>query len=190
MRITSPPRTAVDLTRYITPAEEASAIEHVVGTGMCTVTTLHREGERLNTPGRPWARQFLAILATRHDGAACESEWELRVVEALRRRRVAGLELQASQMLPGYGNARFDIAIPSIRWVLEVDVHPEHRTIEGSAGDHRRDRCTRSAGWVVERVGELELATSFDATIDALAVIIECRRAEVHALKAARLWPT
>jgi very-short-patch-repair endonuclease len=84
---------------------------------------------------------------------------------------------------------RFDVAIPAIRWVLEVDVHPEHRSVEGQRRDHQRDRRGRRVGWEIERVGEDELVTAFDSTIDDLVVSITQRRAEVAALTVAGLWP-
>ena len=33
----------------------------------------------------------------------------------------------------GRARLRFDIALPAVRWALEIDVHPEHRTLEGQA---------------------------------------------------------
>jgi len=42
--------------------------------------------------------------------------------------------------LPGGRLARIDLAVPDIRWGIEVDLHPEHRSIEGDAGHARRRR--------------------------------------------------
>lgn len=187
-RVTCPPRALVDLTRYLDRLALASAIESALHEGMCTAATLHRTATRLDTPGRPWVRRFLAVLAGRLDGAALESDWEVRVVDALRARGVAGLECQVWERLDGFGSARFDIAIPSIRWVLEVDVHPEHRTIEGSGRNRARVRMGKRAGWEIEQVGEAELTTAFDATIDDLVEATHRRRADVETLRAAGLW--
>ena len=105
------------------------------------------------------------------------------------RRGVTGLESQVTESLAGVGNVRFDVAIPAIRWVLEVDAHPEHRTLEGQASDHRRDRRGRRSGWLVERVGETELTGDFDGLVDEIVDSIERRRTEVARLTAAGLWP-
>jgi hypothetical protein len=140
-RVTSPPRTLVDLARYLDVLALASATECVLHDGMCTAATLHRTATRLDTPGRPWVRKFLRVLAGRLDGAALESDWEVRVVDALRNRGVADLECQVWERLNGYGSARFDIAIPSIRWVLEVDVHPDTARSRGA------DETGRGSGW-------------------------------------------
>jgi very-short-patch-repair endonuclease len=189
IRLTSPPRTLVDLARYLPSDALASAIEWALHGEVCTAETLRRLAERLNTPGRPWVRKFLRVLAGRAPGRARESDWERRVFDALVRRGVDGLESQVTERIAGLGTVRFDIAIPSIRWVLEVDVHPEHRTVEGQGGDHRRDRRGRRVGWAIERVAEAELTSSLEATLDDLVGSINQRRLEIDALSTAGLWP-
>jgi very-short-patch-repair endonuclease len=188
IRLTSPPRTIVDLARYLPDDALASAIEWALSTRICTLETLRRTAERLNTPGRQWVRRFLRILAQRAPGRPRESDWERKVFDALFARGVSDLESQVKETLPRHGSVRFDLAIPAIRWVLEVDVHPEHRTIEGQGGDHRRDRRSRRAGWVVDRVGEVELTTAFEAVVDEQVEAITERRIEVAKLTAAGLW--
>jgi very-short-patch-repair endonuclease len=188
IRVTSPPRTLLDLTRYVRNEALASAIESALHVGSCTVPTLYRHAERLNTPGRPWVRRFLRILAGRVPGRPRESDWERRVCDGLVQRGVNDLESQVWETLADIGNVRFDLAIPSIRWVLEVDVHPEHRTLEGQARDNRRDRGGRRHGWIVDRVGELELAADFDGTLDDIVATITERRSEVAALAAVGFW--
>ena len=115
IRVSSPPRTVVDLTRYIDAVSLGSTIEHVLARQLCTVVTLHRTALRLATPGRPWVRRFLSVLAQRHPGAAAESEGEMRVFDALVARGVRGLDRQVCRVLPGYGMARFDIAVAELR---------------------------------------------------------------------------
>jgi very-short-patch-repair endonuclease len=188
IRITSPSRTTVDLTRYVDDEAVATAIEHVLSRGICTIASLTRCAERLNTAGRPWVRRFLRILESRTPGRPRESSWERRVHDALIARGITDLESQVWETIPGYGSARFDLAIPAIRWVLEVDVHPGHRTLGGQRNDHRRDRKSRRIGWDTERVGEAELRHDFDAAIDDIVESVKDRRAEVARLRAAGLW--
>jgi len=147
IRLTSPPRTVVDLTRYVSTSDLSSAIESVIQLGMATPTTLQRTAARLDTPGRAWVRRFLRTLAGRHPGAAAESEWEMRVVNALVARGVHDLERQVEAVLPGYGRVRFDAAIRDLKWALEIDVHPAHLSVEGASKDKRRDRKADAAGW-------------------------------------------
>ena len=188
IRLTSPPRTTIDLARYLDDVALASAIEFALSSGLCTYGTLLRMARRLDTRGRPWVRRFLRVLGDRKPGQPRESDWERLVFDALVSRGIADLESQVWQSLPDYGAARFDLAIPTIRWVLEVDVHPEHRTLEGQASDHRRARKSRQVGWVVEQVAESELNGEFDVTMDDIALAVTRRRAEVASLQQAGLW--
>ncbi len=111
------------------------------------------------------------------------------MVDALRDRGVRNLAMQ-HRIEVGPGRAvRFDIALPAVRWALEIDVHPEHRTLEGQASDDRRDRCTRRLGWLTEHVGEAELVRDFEAVIDELLESIALRGAEVERQRAAGCWP-
>ena len=138
--------------------------------------TLQRVAERLGTPGRPWVRRFLRVLAARTPGAPAESEWERRVFDELTGAGCAGLVRQLEVRLPGYGRARFDMAIPELRWALEIDVHPEHRTPEGTARDNQRDDAADAIGWFVRRVSEVQLVDHFGPTIDAVIASIARRR--------------
>lgn len=65
VRLTSPPRTVVDLTRYVHNLALISIIEHAISSEMCTTATLWRVAERLDTRGRPWVRRFLRTAASR-----------------------------------------------------------------------------------------------------------------------------
>jgi very-short-patch-repair endonuclease len=176
IRVTSPPRTVVDMGRYVEDLDLASLVEHTLERGMCTEITLRRLATRLVAPRRPWVRRLLEILDARAGGAPAASEWERCVREDLRRRGVHDLVAQHPVDLPGYGRARFDLAIPDLRWALEVDVHPSHRSLEGAARDNRRDRAAQAAGWAVCRVAELQLTADLDRTMADLVDAIAERR--------------
>lgn len=188
LRVTSPSRTAVDHTRFVSPVELLSIIESVQSLRLGTVATMTESAQMLVDDGVRWASRFLDVIARRRDGTARDSEWERVVFEALLDRHVSPLVCQHRKSLPGRGLVRFDFCAVEVRWILEVDVHPEHRTLEGQGGDHRRDRASRREGWVVERVGEFELLTRFDAVMDELAESFRARVREVTALRGAGLW--
>lgn len=189
IRVTSPPRTVVDMTRYVDAKALESMIEDALHRTYCTAATMQRTALRLATPGRPWVRRFLTVLDRRHPGGVSESEAELRVLSALVDRGVTGLERQVRVTLPGYGPARFDLAIPTLQWALEVDLHPGHTTPSGVANDNVRDDGAEVLGWVTRRVGAVELSLQFDATIDRLVASIDRRRTDVRALRAIGRWP-
>lgn len=188
LRVTNPSRTAVDHARILDGVALLSMIESVLSNGLGTVATMTHSAEALVDAGVRWAERFLRVIERRGDGPACQSEWELRVREALHLRGLRDLTCQHRETLSGRGVVRFDLSTVGLRWVVEVDVHPEHRTLEGQGGDHRRDRASRRQGWVVERVGEYELLSRFDAVMDEIAESFRARAAEVAALREAGLW--
>ena len=160
IRVTSPSRTVVDLTRYVGEDSLASVIEDVLNRGLCTVARrCTRTALRLATPGRPWARRFLAVLDRRSPGAPAESDAERRVFEALRPRGVAGLERQVARR-PAWLRRGARSTSPSVscagRW-RSISI-PEHNTPER---DRPGTTCVTTArdvvGWETRRVGEVEL---------------------------------
>lgn len=189
IRLTCPSRTVVDLTRYEQDAELRSSIEHAIALQLVTPASLLRTAERLATPGRPWVRRFLCVLGCRPLGGAAESELELRLVDALVRRGVPDLERQVWADLPGFGRVRFDAAVPSIRWVVEVDGHPDHDSSSGNARDKRRDRSARADRWLTERVTRGDVEDRLSSTVEALFASVERRRLDVEALRRADRWP-
>ena len=85
-----------------------------------------------------------------------------------------GLVRQHPVELPGYGRARFDLAVVELRWAIEVDVHPTHRETAGVLSDRRRDDAAARSGWTISRVGPAELFDAFDRTV---AELVETERA-------------
>lgn len=174
IRITSARRTALDLTRFIGWSDLRSMIEDGIHRQLFTADDLLEVATPLATPGRPWVKTFIRAVEGRGRGPAAESHWEDRVFRALGR-RLDGLARQVAVDLPGYGRARFDLAIPSIRWALEIDVHPSHHDHAGVLRDKRRDRAASRAGWQVSRVGEPDLRAHFQRTVDELVAIARQR---------------
>jgi hypothetical protein len=168
IRLTSRARTAFDLTRWLTNDDLLSVIEQALHDGGLSEQHMWSTAADWLTPGRPWARRFVRQLDRRLSGGAAESHPEVKVATALAQRGVHGLQRQWEISLPGYGPARFDLAVPQLRWAIEVDVHPTHRQTLGAASDHRRDLAARSIGWFTSRIGAERYELHFDSTIDAL----------------------
>jgi very-short-patch-repair endonuclease len=177
IRLTSQKRTVIDMVRYSTDNAIVSMIEQGLDKQWFTESEIRTTASAIATPGRPFAKRFLALLSVRIEGGAAGSDWESLVGDALRARNLPGLVRQHALTVRGYGTLRFDLAIPALRWALEIDVHPSHFTREGAANDKFRDRCCAEAGWLVQRVGEPDLRHRFDATIDSLERQIQRRRA-------------
>lgn len=180
IRLTSPARTVVDLTRHLGVGALRSVIDQVEHEGMGTAATMRRVAQSLDTPGRPWARKFLAVLDDRAAGTR-RSHGESRVVAALRERGIPNLVSNRWLTLPSWGKVCLDAAVDELRWGVEVDIHPDHWTEVGSARDRDRDLACDAAGWRVSRAAKLSLQWRFDATIDRLVAVYEQRRRELAA---------
>ncbi|RLE21479.1 MAG: hypothetical protein DRJ50_09155 [Actinobacteria bacterium] len=177
IRVTTPARTVIDMTRFASDIAIISMIEQGLDKHWFRESDLQETAAAIATPGRPFAKRFLTLLSNRIGGGAAGSDWESIVGGALGARVTVGLVRQHALSVGGYGNLRFDLAIPNIKWALEIDVHPSHYTREGAAKDKFRDRCCAEVGWLVQRVGEPDLQHRFEATMDSLERQIRKRRA-------------
>ena len=175
IRVTSRARTAFDLSRWLRPSDLLSVIEQAAHDGNLTDADLHEVAIDWVSPRRPWATVFLRQVGRRLPGGAAESHPEVRVANALANASVFGLVRQFRIDLPDYGAARFDLAVPRLKWAIEVDVHPTHGETEGTRNDQRRDIAARSAGWEVSRISRSLYENSFDQTITDLAAHFRSR---------------
>jgi very-short-patch-repair endonuclease len=169
IRITTRARTAYDLARWLGPDDLLSVIEQAAHDGRLGDGDFLDVAADWLSPRRPWVRGFLQALDRRLPGGAAESHPEVRVADALGRAGVRGLVRQHRIELPGHGNVRFDLAIPELRWAIEVDLHPRHRETLGIASDARRDRAAATIGWMTTRVSDVQYQDRFNETIAELA---------------------
>jgi very-short-patch-repair endonuclease len=162
IRVTSRARTAMDLGRTLSAPAHRSVIEQAAHEGNLTRADLLAVGLPF-APYRPWVVSFLDVVMDRIEGNA-ESHAEWRVGEALRSHGVTGLVRQFSLSRRGR-TIRFDLAVPTLRWAVEVDVFPTHREPDGIAADAERDGFARAGGWMVDRISVHDYEQAFDRTI-------------------------
>jgi very-short-patch-repair endonuclease len=171
IRVTSRTRTAFDLARWLGPDDLLSVIEQAAHDGrLCDDDFLAVAADWLS-PRRPWAREFLQTLDRRLPGGPAESHPEVRIAAALTRAGLRGLVRQHRVELPGHGEVRFDLAVPELRWAIEVDLHPSHRETIGTAADARRDRAAGTLGWMTTRITEQQYEDRFNETIADVAML-------------------
>ena len=77
-------------------------------------------------------------------------------------------------VLPNGLRIRIDLAVPDVRWAIEIDVHPDHILLEGTTRDKRRDRQCHLIGWQIERVTEVDLI-DLPALVDELVALYRAR---------------
>lgn len=175
IRIASAPRLAFDLAVDLSELDHASAVEQILAEHRCTLATLGAVGRKLVHPGRPGSSQFLHTLGQRISGGPLESHPEVVLSRALRSRGVPVVAQVTDLRLPNGRRIRLDLAVPDIKWGIEIDAHGEHFLLEGGTNDRRRDRGCHLIGWQIERVTPLDLA-DLDGLCDELVALFEARR--------------
>lgn len=175
--IASPARLAFDLSIELSPSDHASAVEQLVAEHGLTPEQLRRVGGELVHPVRKGSREFVAMLENRLGGGPAESHGEVLIARGLRLRGVP-VVAQYPVVLPGGARIRFDLAVPAVKWAVEVDGFRSHFEPAGGASDRRRDRRSHAIGWQVERVSPVDLA-DVDGTCDELVALYRHRAASV-----------
>lgn len=167
IRVTSPPRTAMDLARATTIGDLRSIIEQVVHDGSYSTVDMLVVGADF-VRRRPWVRRYMDIVGSRLAGGAAESHAEVIVGEGLADRGLHGLVRQ-HQIRVADRTIRFDLAVPELRWAIEVDVFPTHLETAGAASDRSRDVAASHAGWRTSRISRADYENRLDETLDAIA---------------------
>ena len=172
--IASAPRLAFDLARDLSEVDLASVIEQLIQRKKCTMGSLGATARRLCHPTRPGSMQFARVLIARGERPAAESHPELVLGEALRARGVPVQPQFRDLVLPNGSKVRLDLAVPAVRWGIEIDVHPDHLLLDGTTRDKRRDRQCHRIGWQIERVNEVDLL-DLDGLLDELVALHAAR---------------
>ena len=176
--VTSRQRTVLDLARTLTATNLLSVIEQAMRDGQLTEDEMRNVAVDWISPQRPWLRSYLEILDQRVGGGAADSHHEVVLGDALSRAGLHELIRQFSIDLPGFGPARFDLAIPDLRWAIEVDIFPTHSESAGRRSDAWRDSSARELGWSVDRVVESDFGPVLDDTVRRLLRSYHLRTAE------------
>lgn len=162
--IASPPRIAFDTARDLRAIDHRSVVHQLLDRTMVTPDELIATGARLCHPARRGSLIYRASLLEL--GESQDSHPEVVLLDALVRRGLP-VEAQVEVARPNGVVRHLDIAVPAARWGVELDIHPEHRSVDGHHRDARRRRSLHIAGWQVEPVSELDMVDP--ATIERLA---------------------
>jgi len=178
--IASPLRLAFDLAADLNQLDHLSVTEQLLERRLVTVEQLMAIERRLGHPARPGSGVFLRTLHALGRTAPVQSHPELVVLDALRRREVP-VDRQVRVRLSNGAAVHVDLGVEAVRWGVELDIHPEHRSVEGAAVDARRRRDLHLRGWQVETVTEPDLA-DLEALVDHLAALyrLRCTDVDVH----------
>ena len=179
MRIASFARLLFDLAADLTKTNLMSVMDQVLRAGDSSWEELGAISVRLCHPTRRGSELFERTLMERGDRKPVDSHPELTVMNGLLARGVP-VEPQDELRLPNGKRIRIDLAVPAVRWAVEVDVHPEHSLQRGIASDKQRDRQLHLIDWQVDRVTEEDLLVP-KVILDELADLYRTRVAVVAA---------
>ncbi len=174
--IATPRRLAFDLAADLRPLDHLSVLHQLLDERRVTFEELLAIGTLLCHPARDGSVRFRQALERLGDGTdPAQSHPEVVLAAALRDRGVP-VERQSRVVRGASGRlAHIDLAVPALKWGIELDIHPEHRSIEGHAGDSRRVRDLHLDAWQIEPVSEQDMA-DVDAIADELTSLYHARR--------------
>lgn len=176
--VASWPRLAFDLAADLRQLDHQSVVQQLLHERRVTTEQLVAIDRRLGHPARPGSGVFLRTLQSLGNRAPNQSHPEVVLATALRRRGVP-VEHQVRVVSPSKGYAmHVDLAVPGLRWGVEVDVHPEHRTLDGVASDAVRRRELHLAAWQIETVTESDLV-DLEPLVEHLVALYHARRREL-----------
>lgn len=172
-------RLAFDLAADLPRLDLVSVIDQMLHEHHCGMTELGAVARQLCAHGRRGSELFANVLLSRGGRSPAESHPEVRVLEGLVARGVPVVPQVAHLELPNGTDIRIDMAVESVRWAVEVDVHPEHLGLRGTTRDKQRDRQLHLIDWQVERVTDLDLL-DLKGLLDELAELYHRREAALR----------
>ena len=186
--VTSPPRTAFDAAWTLSNDDLESLIEHGIHRGYFTLATLWALGRRVRQRGRPGSARFGEVLTARDPAhRPVESDYELRLERALRRRGFPRLARQCRLEIAPGRVIHPDFGLPEIGFFVEVDHLTWHGGRLATDYDCQRDLEIEALGHHVARVTDVAIDRHLDATVEALWTIYQrLLRRHVHTIGASR----
>jgi Transcriptional regulator, AbiEi antitoxin len=168
-------RLAFDLAADLKTLDHLSLLHQLLDEHRVSFDELVSIGRHLGHPARDGSVKFRRALELLGGGAtAAQSHPEVALATALRERAVP-VEGQTQVVRHAGRLAHIDLAVPDIKWGIELDIHPEHRSLEGHANDARRYRDLHLGDWQIEPVSEQDLA-DVEGLADELTALYHRRR--------------
>jgi hypothetical protein len=177
------PRLVFDLAADLPPLDHRSVVQQLLDRRLVTSAELLAIGDYLCHPARRGTTTFrFSLRELGH--APQDSHPEVVLLDALLRRSVP----VEPQVPVDRGGVVFhlDLGVPVARWGVELDIHPEHRSLDGHHRDARRLRSMHDSAWQIEPVSELDMG-DVESLADELAALYRDRAASIR-VSADPLW--
>ena len=186
--VTSPPRTAFDAAWDLSRDDLESLIEQGIQRQMFTIPTMWAVARRLREHGRPGSARLGEVLTGREVWRKpVDSDYELRLERAMRRRGFPPLERQCRIELANGEVIHADLGLPEHGFYVEVDHLTWHGGRMAADYDSRRDLKVAALGLHVERVTDTSIDRHLTETVEALWAIWQIvLRSQMHRFGASR----
>lgn len=182
LRILRPARLICDLARFLSDEDLESVIEQAIDRSLVDMGLVRDIARLFVRPGRDGSARLARVLDHRADWLRpADSHLEVALSRSLRSR---GIDLvpQYSVQLDDGEVVRIDLAVPDVRFGIEVDHVTWHGGRLDVQRDKRRDRRLLLVGWSVARVSDEDIARRLATTTNELVHIIEdLRRRQARA---------
>lgn len=164
LRVTSIPRTIVDLSAHVTARRLEAVFASLVVERRVATDDVLAVVDRVARRGKPGIKKIRAILEERDVGPRDGTPLERTGAQVLRSRGVP--EPTFEFPLPWDQSRRFDAAFPRKKLAIEWDSRRWHERTEAFERDRQRDREAMLHGWRVLRFTWLDVTQHPDAVAD------------------------
>jgi very-short-patch-repair endonuclease len=164
LRLLRPARLACDLAAFLDDDDLESVIEQMLDRRMAQISTLREVARTFVRSGRNGSARIARVL----DGRPAwrrpvDSDLELRLMRALERLDVE-LVPQFPVVLDSGRRVHIDLAVPTIKFGIEVDHVSWHGGRLDTQRDKGRDRELMRVGWTVARVTDDDISRRLETT--------------------------
>jgi len=141
-------RTIIDLAGVLAPAALEVALDDCLSRRLTSVAYLQRRIDTVGRQGRTGAGTLASLLEDRTGAQPrSQSEFERRLLAALKRGGLPVPQTQYEVALPGGRRAFLDFAYPEVKLGLEADSYRHHSSRIDWGRDHTRNRLLTAVGW-------------------------------------------
>lgn len=175
MRVTTPPRTIVDLSKVYSARRLERIVENALIAGKVDLDDLVELTTALSRRGKVGIKRMRRVVENLTGNALSESELERLLVELIVN---AGLPEPVKQFHAPWLrrlNGRVDLAYPMYKILIEGDSRRWHGTFDAFENDRTRDNAAQIAGWIILRITWRMIQTEPSTVIQTVKAALESR---------------
>lgn len=175
MRVTTPPRTIVDLSKVYSARRLERIVENALIAGKVDLDDLVELTTALSRRGKVGIKRMRRVIENLTGNALSESELERLLIELIVN---AGLPEPVKQFHAPWLkrlNGRVDLAYPMYKILIEGDSRRWHGTFDAFESDRTRDNAAQIAGWIILRITWRMIQTEPSMVIQTVKAALESR---------------